>query len=53
MIEKTLCRIYLFKLRDKKIGMHLLPFCFDKLKLFMKERKLYRYWFNQVNAIME
>lgn len=52
-IEKTLCRLYLWNLRDKGVGMHLLPFCFDKIKFFVRERKIMRYWITRLNNIID
>lgn len=33
--------------------MNLVPFCFDKLRKFAKERKVYRFYINKMNHIVQ
>lgn len=53
IVERALCRLYLQNQKSKAIGMNLVPFCFDKLRKFQKERKVYRYYIKKMNHIIE
>lgn len=44
LTEKSLCRLYCSGATEN--ATKLLPWCFDKLLQFKKERKSYGYWFN-------
>jgi hypothetical protein len=43
--EKTLCRLYTFgEGNANKSDLFLLPWCIDKWRLFVKERKAFKFW---------
>jgi hypothetical protein len=44
LTEKSLCRLYCAGSEENPVK--LLPWCFDKLLQFKKERQSYGYWFN-------
>jgi len=51
-VESTLCRLYCYGERNNhKSALYLLPWCFDKLKKFKKERQVMGYWVKRLNDI--
>ena len=43
LVEKSLCRLYCFGEKGKS-PLYLVPWCFDKIKQFRKERQVFEYW---------
>lgn len=49
LTERALCRLFCQGSGDNAVA--LLPWCFDKIKQFAKERKVYKYWIGYLEVL--